>query len=221
MIEFKPVSMPASLTGQSNGKLTPSNLTPVLFRGVGHLSFHPVAARSWNLMSALCTADTKSTMSTTGTYRTYDQQLQLFLARYTDSYLPVRNVSTSKRTWQGKVWYLRRGYAPCATPGTSNHGWALAIDTAIARSTYDPVAKVNVTKIIPITADLPVWRWLVNNAVSFGWSWEGVRVPGNWMPGDPAPAGFEPWHLRYVAGDVVPQRILDIEAWFAAQAGTK
>ncbi len=218
MIAYVPVVMPADLKGQQNGKLGPCSITSVYFPGVGHLSMHPAAARSWNLMAALAHAQIGVTLSTTGTYRTYDQQLRLFMARYTDSYLPLRNVTSSQRTWQGKTWYLRRGNAPCAVPGTSNHGWALAIDTAIAKSTFDPAVGKNVTKVVGITSDLRMWKWLVENAVSFGWSWEGTKVAPTWMPGQPAAAGWEPWHLRYVAGDQTPQRILDIEAWFAAAA---
>ena len=47
-----------------------------------------------------------------------------------------------------------------------------------------------------------------NNAESFGFSWEGARE------GQP---GWEPWHLRYVAGDKTPARVLDMQAFFKAQ----
>jgi LAS superfamily LD-carboxypeptidase LdcB len=218
MIAYVPVTMPADLKGQANGKLGPCSLESVYFPAVGHLSLHPHAARSWNLMAGICFAETGVKLSTTGTYRTYEQQLRLFQARYTDSYLPIRNVTTSQRTWQGKTWYLRRGNAPAAAPGTSNHGWALAIDTAIAKTSWDAAAQKNVTKIVGITSDLKAWNWLVANAVAYGWSWEGTKVAPDWKPGQPAAAGWEPWHLRYVAGDVTPKRILDVEAWLAAAA---
>ena len=44
-------------------------------------------------------------------------------------------------------------------------------------------------------------EWMKKNAVSFGFSWEVVPS--------------EPWHLRYVAGDKKPQRVLD---WLASKA---
>ena len=206
MIEFPPVEMPSDLAGVPNGRLGPCNLTTVFFVGVGHLSMHPLAARAWNAMTAICKAETKADLSTTGTYRSFDAQLQLFNQRYTPTYLPLRNVLTNQRTYQGKTWYLRRGCAPAATPGTSNHGWGIAIDTAIAAPTYDPTAKAWVTKIVGITADPKVWQWVQANAMSFGFGWEGAR------PGMP---GWEPWHLRYWAGDRIPKRVLDVEAWFA------
>lgn len=207
MIEFPPVEMPADLTGEKNGRLGPCHLQSVWFEGVGHLSLHPLAARAWNAMAVVCFAETKAQLSTTGTYRTFDRQQQLFLDRYTPSYLPVRNVLTSQRIYDGKRWYLRRGMLPAAVPGTSNHGWALANDIAICKSIYDPLAKAWVKKIIGITADAKAWQWVQDNAMSFGFGWEGAR------PGMP---GWEPWHLRYWAGDRVPQRVKDVEAYLAA-----
>ena len=127
--------------------------------------------------------------------------------RYTPSYLPVRNVLTSQRIYDGKRWYLRRGMSPAAVPGTSNHGWALANDIALCKSIYDPLAKAWVKKIIAITADAKAWQWVQDNAMSFGFGWEGAR------PGMP---GWEPWHIRYWAGDRVPQRVKDVEAYLAA-----
>lgn len=41
-------------------------------------------------------------------------------------------------------------------------------------------------------------KWMLANCAAFGWSWE---------------VQSEPWHIRYVAGDKVPQPILD---WCAA-----
>ena len=43
-------------------------------------------------------------------------------------------------------------------------------------------------------------QWLAANAVSFGFSWEALPS--------------EPWHLRYVAGDDIPERV---KAWLAAK----
>lgn len=206
MIEFPPVEMPRDLTGVANGHLGPCNLTTVFFPAVGHLSLHPLAARAWHAMTAVCKAETSVDLTTTGTYRSYDAQLQLFLQRYTDSFIPLRNVVTNQRTWQGKTWWLRRGMAPAAVPGTSNHGWAIANDIAIAAKVYDAASKSWKQKVIGITADAKIWNWVQANAMSFGFGWEGAR------PGQP---GWEPWHLRYWAGDRVPQRVLDVEAWFA------
>jgi LAS superfamily LD-carboxypeptidase LdcB len=203
MIEYIPVTRPTDLVGVQNGKLPFTLLTPVFFPGVGHLSLHPQAARSWSAMAVVCFAETGVKLSTTGTYRSYDAQVQVFNERMSPVYNPL-TCTTTTRTWNGKRYWLKRNCSPAAVPSTSNHGWALAVDTAI----HAP------GKVLPITSNLTVWRWLSRNAVSFGWSWEGVKVLGNWEPGQVAPAGWEPWHIRYVAGDTTPKRVLEVEQFF-------
>lgn len=59
-----------------------------------------------------------------------------------------------------------------ATPGTSNHGWGLAID--ICPDTYQAWDK---------------WNWLKENAPTYGWAQPG------W-----ASRSYEPWHWEYTAG---------------------
>ena len=196
-IVFNPVTMPANLTGQVNGKLGPCHLRPVYFPGIGNRDLHPLAADAFECLNVACFAATGYKLSTVGAYRSYASQERVFLERYTPTYSPLANVTTSTRTWQGKKWFLRRRMAPVATPGTSNHGWGIANDVAI----FDG------GKVVGITSVAKVWSWVQANAESFGLSWEGAR------PGQP---GWEPWHLRYVAGDKVPARIVDMKAWFAA-----
>jgi LAS superfamily LD-carboxypeptidase LdcB len=81
------------------------------------------------------------------------------------------------RIYQGKLWYLKKGMAPMAVPGTSNHNWGIAIDIANASGKR--------------------LDWLLANADKFGFSWE---------------LQSEPWHLRYVCGDAVPEAVKD---WLA------
>jgi len=58
--------------------------------------------------------------------RTYEEQVALFTARYTTSYL--LSSMKDKRTWQGKSWWRKRNVASAATPGTSNHETGRALD---------------------------------------------------------------------------------------------
>lgn len=204
MIEYVPVSKPFDLVGVENGRLPFTLLTPVYFPGVGHLSLHHQAARAFNALGVACFAETGHKLTTTGCYRSYDQQVQLFMQRMSPVWNPV-TCTTTTRTWNGKRYWLKRRCAPCAVPGTSTHGLGLGNDVALY---------VN-SKVVGITSNVSVWRWLTRSASDFGMSWEGVKVPGDWLPGQPAPAGWEPWHLRYVAGDRTPKRVLDIEAFFA------
>ena len=117
----------------------------------------------------------------------------LFRHRYTST-TPTSRDRTGK-TWNG-VRYYRTSGAPCAVPGTSNHGWGLAIDLAIDADGDEqfewPPKSLNSTAL----------AWLRANAPRYGFSWEGT----------PGTSSFETWHLRYVTGDRVPQAVLDHEA---------
>jgi LAS superfamily LD-carboxypeptidase LdcB len=191
-IQVIPVIIPTANGPLINGKLTPCQLTAVYFPGVGHLSLYPTAARALNAMALQCHADTGATLSTTGTYRTYDQQVQLFNQRMSPTYNPV-TCTTTTRVWNGKKYWLKRGKAPCAVPGNSNHGLGLADDMGWWIGGGKPVQG--------ITSNSAGWKWIQDHAVSYGFSWEG----------DLAGPNFEPWHIRYVLGDKVSPAVLATE----------
>lgn len=194
-LPVKPAVVPESIRGR-NGKLGPCQLTPVHFPGRGWLSMYSTAARAWTWVAAICKAETGADLTAVSAgdvYRSYEMQLRVFEQRYTPTYVPVRNVLVDGRGGpDGKRWYKRRGVAAVASPGTSNHGYGLAIDVAVW----------NGRDVVGITSSA-AYTWLLGNAESLGFSWE-VQA--------------EPWHLRYCLGDEVPQRALDCEAWVAAQS---
>jgi hypothetical protein len=70
-------------------------------------------------------------------------------------------------------WNLfQRGGNPAAPPGSSNHGWGVAVDVG------DPDAATSQRQ----------WSAVRRIGLRYGWSWdEGSRVG-------------EPWHFRYVGG---------------------
>ena len=201
MIEFKPVVKPANLTGQTNGKLSPFVLAPVYFPGYGHRSAHSNAVRCWNALAIHFHLATGKTLTVTpgGAYRTYDMQVSAFNVRMQSWYNPL-TCTTTTRLWNGKKYWLKRGYAPVATPGTSNHGWGLAFDMALWTG----------TSIVGITSNTAAWKWIVDNYAKYGFSHEGAK------PGTP---GYEPWHIRLVCGDAIPPVVLELEAFFKAAAG--
>ena len=82
--------------------------------------------------------------------------------------------------YAGGTWWRIPGTARAAVPGTSNHGWGLAVDTALGDG---PTHARSIAPAIP---------WLVDNAERFGWSWESQD---------------EPWHIHYWAGDEVPDDV--------------
>ena len=173
-LPIKKLVIPTDLTGVTNGELPRKLLTKI--NPSGKLYWR--AAQSWEQLRQLASNE-GLVLVHVGDYRPYNQQLSLFKSRMK----PYPNAKVAKQTtrqFNGKTWYLHTG-APVATPGTSNHGWGLAIDAAL---------KVN-GKVVTITTKpkdckQSGLRFLLKVAQDLGWSWE---------------LQSEPWHIRYVLGD--------------------
>jgi hypothetical protein len=165
-------AIPAWVKEHGNGQIPVDRMIKVAPIGAGYLV--PEAAAAWrNLQNAASAAGFTLTM--TGAYRTYDQQVALFRERYTTS-----NTGRSSKTWNNTQYWLKPNVAMAAVPGTSNHGWGCAVDTALGG--YGNAAK-------PVGE--PFLSWAVANAHGHGWSWE---------------VQSEAWHLRLVAFESIPQR---------------
>lgn len=177
-LPVKRLVMPSCLLKKPNGKLDPDIL--VTF-GMANFTLVSPAARSMRaLMHAASVAG--FTVWTTGTYRSYDAQVALFVARHTHVKVPGATV----KLWDKKLWWLRKGMANAARPGTSNHGFGLACDFAL---------KDKRGKVVSVSHDFV--KWMCVNAATYGWS---------------AEIQSENWHWRYVAGDNTPKSVLDFEA---------
>ena len=181
---IRPVVLPHNLQGVANGRLPQTSLAPFL---TGEHSLHPFATWHGTRLVNACKAATGIQLTYTygGCYRTYTQQYNLFHSRYTPcSYATYITLASGKRKYWGanpinKYWKLNAGMAMAAVPGTSNHGWGLAIDVALGE---------NSATCTPLTYN--AINWLYINAPKYGFSWESQS---------------EPWHIRYVLGDVHPQ----------------
>ncbi len=152
----------------------PGELSPDLLRGIeGKGKLHQCAADAYEAMDAAANADgiDLSPTSQADTYRSLETQEYGFYQRYTDKPKP-KLMKQTPRIYKGKAWYLKKGLAPMAVPGTSQHNYGIAIDIANASGKR--------------------LEWLLKNAQRFGFSWE---------------VQSEPWHLRYVAGDNVPEAV--------------
>lgn len=176
------MKMPSDLQGVPNG-----NVPADLLRGIkpsGRL--HHCAARGWVALSDMAAREGLQ-LAQVGDYRPLAQQEALFMQRMRD-YPDAKRARQVTRTYRGKVWYLHVG-APVATPATSNHGYGLAIDAALR------LKKGRVVSIAtrPKGARRSGLDFLLEHAVSLGWSWE-LQV--------------EPWHLRWYAGDRVPTMVI-------------
>jgi peptidoglycan DL-endopeptidase CwlO len=110
---------------------------------VGGGRLRPDAAAAFDAMSAAYARVFGSNLCVSDSYRSYSQQLRVF----------------------------RQRPSLAAVPGTSNHGWGLAVDLGCGVQ-YSRSAQ---------------YRWMVENAARFGW------VHPAWAFHDP----FEPWHWEF------------------------
>ena len=94
-------------------------------------------------------------------------------AAYTAAFGTPLCITDSYRSFGAQVGAYHRKPALAAVPGTSNHGWALAVDLC---------AGVNV-------AGTPQWTWMTANAARFGFVQPDWARPGGEKP--------EPWHWEY------------------------
>jgi hypothetical protein len=113
--------------------------------GNGH-RLRPDAAAAWNTLQQTATADLGHSIGVTDSYRSYVAQVDL---------------------------KARKG-SLAATPGSSTHGWGLAVD------------------LVTGGWDGDVMRWLEANAPRFGWHHpDWARIDGS---------NPEPWHWEYRGG---------------------
>lgn len=134
-----------TVSGYGNGELPVAALCP-LWGAPGEM-LRADAAAAFNRMSQAFAQAFGEPLCVTASYRTYAHQVELYAT-------------------------MPAGYA--AVPGTSNHGWGLAVDLCGG---------------IQVDSS-PEHVWLLDHAASFGWfhpSWA--------MPGGPGP--HEPWHWEF------------------------
>ena len=172
------VSLPACLKGQANGKIDPKLLMEC---GVGSATMVIPAARAMKAMMAAARAAGFDPRHV-GAYRPYDSQVALFNERYSKAEIKGRPT----KTWNGVKYWQKPNTAMAAVPGTSNHGWGLALDIAEERNGKPGIDSIS-SKFV---------EWLIKNAATYGFS---------------AEAQSEPWHWRYVAGDRIPAAVLAYE----------
>jgi hypothetical protein len=201
MYPIKPVRDSTLLQNVANGRIPRSALGNI---GPDGFLIAPVARafqalRYW----AKTRLGVEVTWTYGGTYRDFDSQWSLWFQRWEAVSLAVYLVtgSSHRRIWRdaatrgnhSKHWRLRknaagRWLAPAAEPGTSNHGRAIAIDLALG----DHPRNARGIQLMGAAN----WKRFCDAVVAFGFSWE---------------LQSEPWHIRYVLGDEIPQAVLDIE----------
>lgn len=203
------VVRPSTSKGYENGKI-PTTVLKQIPNVETTCVADPTAARAFEA----CFAEAKIKIpglriKDVGDYRTFLSQYNLFVDQgpNTDGrYIPVsKSTYDSTPAEHRKIWAqagqygfnsiywvknkAKFGYWPAtaATPGSSNHGWGLALDVAEeydSDSAPDPITE----KFIQFLC---------------------VRGP---YYGIYASLKSEPWHWQYVSGDVIPAAVLAYEA---------
>ena len=149
--------LPKEITPEMNGRLPDELLQEI--EGGGKL--YVDAARSFNAMVG--TAKLEGVSIEVGNafrgYRTIQRQEQVFKKRFgeIDANTKLREGSI-RVAYDGKFWQLNEGTAFAAVPGTSSHGFGLAVDT---KNIDDQKTK----------------NWLAENAARFGFRREYVSEP--------------------------------------------
>jgi len=132
-----------STAGQSNGNLDPASLCP-LWRAPGH-KLRADAAKAFNAMSKFHAATRGGPLCVTDSYRSYSEQVALY--------------------------QQKPGLA--AVPGTSNHGWGVAVDLCGGVERFGTSAH----------------EWMRANAPRFGWHHPDWARQGGSKP--------EAWHWEF------------------------
>jgi hypothetical protein len=149
---IQPVSEPKDIFGIEPGKLPARLLRDIT--GGGQL--HWLAAAAWNAMVEKAQSEGVELNPITpgDTYRTYQSELEVFVARYSTDEPSQAQIEAGVRTFQGKKWYKKNPSDPSLSiPGSSKHNLGLAIDVRHIGSCID---------------------WLIENIQYFGFSWEVV-----------------------------------------------
>jgi LAS superfamily LD-carboxypeptidase LdcB len=99
--------------------------------------------------------------------------LRALSAAYESSFGGQICITDSYRTYAGQVRLYGEKPALAAVPGTSNHGWGLAVDLCGGIQDFDT----------------PQYTWMAANAGRFGFLHPTWADPGNGRE--------EPWHWEY------------------------
>lgn len=136
----------AAWGGYSNGNIPPSTLAPV----------------PWDTVRILRTDARDALVAMNGA----------FVANFGHNI----TINDGYRDFAEQVRAKQKFGSNAATPGTSNHGWAIAVD--IAR-----------TNRVQLGFSDPIYLWLKSNAARYGWVHPAWAEPGGSRP--------EAWHWEY------------------------
>ena len=202
-----PALRPPDMAGVQNGQLPGHMLVKVEMAGAD-ARCHPEFARALRALIHDCKAATGADLTTIGHYRSLERQIELLKERY------VRAPSGS-RFWDGSWWRKVSG-ATVATPGTSDHGWGLAIDGAVWDARRGEAIGIAESAAWPfIRAHLTdyglCWAWQDEDEEPWHWHLFQIGAPAVVGGGDPGTGGgggpeFDPANRRYGQFPLIPNK---------------
>lgn len=160
------------------------------------------AARQWDALAASVRNTYGWTPYLTDSYRPYSVQERIFLQRYDHQWragLTLRNGGI--KHWRDRTWYKKPGVAVAASPGTSNHGWGIAVDCSglggFGGTRYAQLASLagrfGYSNANGRAINEP-WHWEFTGAYSVSnpvGGWGSIDAPST--PGAPAPIIPKDW----------------------------
>jgi LAS superfamily LD-carboxypeptidase LdcB len=164
------IILPATLQHVIPGEMPINLLAEVKPYGKLHL----LAADAWMAFRARAFAEGIKTFKPTSSADTYRSLATQTIAWNDRMQLtPIENVKP--RVYQGKNWYLKKGKAPIAQPGKSNHNLGLSVD--VSEASGERLA------------------FMAEFAALYGFTWELDSEPWhiNYYVGDRVPALVQQW----------------------------
>lgn len=155
----------------TNGNVPKSLLAPLDGENYGNAELRRDAAESWNRARAEVKAKTGIVLTVRGWNRSLAEQERFFFERYSRQATgggPFGDVR-----WYKGVRYVRTTGAPAAIPGTSNHGWGLAVDVDDFGA-YRTAGNARSREATPI---LEKHGWTDDEGSSIGEPWHRVYKP--------------------------------------------
>jgi LAS superfamily LD-carboxypeptidase LdcB len=135
---------------------------------------HLLAAQAWMAWRDRAFADGIKTFKPTSAADTY-RSLATQTIAWNDRMQLVPIEGVKPRVYQGKNWYLKKGKAPIAQPGKSNHNLGLSVD--VSEASGERLA------------------FMAETAALYGFTWELDSEPWhvNYYTGDRVPALVQQW----------------------------
>ena len=164
------IVLPATLLHVTPGEMPINLLADVKPYGKLHL----LAAQAWMAWRDRAFADGIKTFKPTSAADTY-RSLATQTIAWNDRMQLVPIEGVKPRVYQGKNWYLKKGKAPIAQPGKSNHNLGLSVD--ISEASGERLA------------------FMAETASLYGFTWELDSEPWhvNYYVGDRVPALVQQW----------------------------